>query len=95
MQFVSIVSSSFSLSRIFELFKIVVRLLACVNCTFSPSWLLAFFFLFSLFRILAGCLDWFRLCLVVVQWLRLCYAISADFDQLVFNLFQVASSSSS
>ena len=37
LQFVSIVSSSFSLSRIFELFKIVVRLLASVKCSFRST----------------------------------------------------------
>ena len=31
------------MSRIFELFKIVLRRLACVKCSFRPSWLLAFF----------------------------------------------------
>ena len=72
--------------------------LACVKCSFRSTRLSTFsgfFLLFSLFWILVGCLDWFRLCLVVVQWLRLCYAVLAHFDQLVFNVFQVASSSSS
>ena len=44
---------------------------------------------FSLFWILVGCLDWFRLYLVVVQWLRLCYAVLSHLNYLALKLFQV------
>ena len=39
---VSIVSSSVTLSRIFELFKIVLRRLACVKCSFRSTRLSTF-----------------------------------------------------
>ena len=48
--------------------------------------------LFSLFWIFVGCLDWFRLCSVIVRWLRLCYAVIAHFNvfSLRFKLFGIA-----
>ena len=47
--------------------------------------------LFSLFWILVGCLDWFRLCSVTVRWLRLCYAVKTQFNMfsLSFKLFGI------
>ena len=57
--------SSHLLSHIFELFKFVF-----MSSSLSH--------VFSLFWVLVGCLDCFRLCVVVVQWLWLCHAVLAD-----------------
>ena len=96
--FVSIVSSSFRLCHVVSHLRVVTKCFtsssSCQVCSFRSSLMISFFKLFSLFRILVGCLDWFSLFLLVVQWIRLCFAVFCWFS-LIFNLFQVVLSSSS